>query len=324
MDDLSEAFRALPEHERLAFLGRNLEHIPDQFFFRVHGRWARRGRLDYPNVDLYLRVTSKLERKMRLRSCSKEPWTVEWIERWVKPGEVFFDIGANVGAYSLIAAKGSKARVFAFEPGYANFAALCENIVLNDVAERITPLPVGLAARTSLATFSYRNVRSGFASHALRLQPPTNGGAAAYQQPVLAHALDDLVERFSLPRPNHVKLDVDGAEVAVLAGAVRTLRAPELRSLMIEVEWKHSETVTQRLAECGLTQRSKFERRNGRPMKVWYGLFTPVGSVWPFPEFDQPLDLAEHDRCDPHVQAGRPHEPRDEAPAPLVRDFGRR
>ena len=63
--------------------------------------------LDYPPVQIRLITTSDTERKWRTRSCSKEPWTIEWLEKYIGPGTVFYDIGANVGPFTLIAAKRS-------------------------------------------------------------------------------------------------------------------------------------------------------------------------------------------------------------------------
>src|SRR5438046_1543914 len=79
---------------------------------------AHIGRLDYPGADLRIGVTSRTEILSRLRPCEKEPWTVAWLERTVRPGDVLWDVGANVGAYSLIAASLGReaAQIVAVEP----------------------------------------------------------------------------------------------------------------------------------------------------------------------------------------------------------------
>ena len=110
------------------------------------------GRLDYPAAEIHLQLTSRDEFH-RLRSCEKEPWTVRWIEEYLEPGEVLYDVGANVGAYSLIAAVGVPgSRVVAFEPGPANFAALCANLELNAVVERVIAVPLALGDRPRAAS----------------------------------------------------------------------------------------------------------------------------------------------------------------------------
>ena len=98
-----------------------------------------------------------------MHACSREPWTVEWIEKHVQSSDVLYDIGANVGAYALVAAmrSGGAARVVAFEPGAATFLSPCHNVAVNQVADRLTPLPIALAAETQLANFNYRSLSAG-------------------------------------------------------------------------------------------------------------------------------------------------------------------
>ena len=160
-----------------------------------------------------------------------KPWDGqidEWIEGFTT-GDVFYDIGANIGVFSLLAAKrhGRHVRVFSFEPAFDTFAALSRNILLNKLEAFVTPLQIALFDQTGLQPFHYQELGAGAALHAVgeavdytlrRFEP-------AAVQPVLAFTLDDLVESFGLPRPTRIKLDVDGTESRVLAGAARTLSA---------------------------------------------------------------------------------------------------
>src|SRR5919106_5118479 len=114
---------------------------------RIRSAAVTYGRLDYSGAEIHLRLTSRPEFH-RLSSCSKEPWTVRWIEDHLRPGEVMYDVGANVGAYTLLAAVAVPgARVVSFEPSPANFAALCANVELNEVAERVIAVPLALGDR---------------------------------------------------------------------------------------------------------------------------------------------------------------------------------
>ena len=269
--DVAAAFRGLGYEDRVRFGQSTIDVMPGELLLEH----TRPERLDYPDADIHLRVLSKNERE-RLKACAKEPFTVEWIQRWVRSGEVLYDIGANVGAYSLIAAKkpDGAARVFAFEPGYANLSSLCANIVLNAAADAITPLPIALAAKTGLGVFHLRALEPGAARHTLNdvavPQEPT-----VYRQPVMTFSLDEAIERFALPAPNHIKLDVDGGELAILDGAARTLALPSLRSMLIEVSTSMSDEVTSRLVARGLSLEAKIHVRNTTGAElVWYGLFT--------------------------------------------------
>ena len=109
------------------------------------------GKLDYKPHDIWLNIQSRGEFVTRLTSCAKEPETVAWIEELVRPGDVMFDIGANVGAYSLVASKATQgeASIYAFEPAFTNYPQLCRNIMLNECSNSIVPLPHSIAKRNS-------------------------------------------------------------------------------------------------------------------------------------------------------------------------------
>lgn len=215
-------------------------------------------KLDFPAQDIFLVVSSQ-ETVMRLKSVSKEPFTVEWIERWVRPGEVFYDIGANVGPYSLIAAKAAGARVYAFEPAAPNYHDLCRNIALNRCDESIAAFPVALWNETAVVPFAYRVLQTGVAMHSMGedLQD------AALRQPVLARRLDDFIATFDVPVPQHAKIDVDGPELKVLQGASETLRDPTWRSILVEIDvgqGPQNEAIASLLRDCGFRLAETFER----------------------------------------------------------------
>ena len=120
------------------------------------------------------------------------------------------------------------------------------------------PMPGGQAAEGNAI---YRIDREGFVTEVFR-------------QPVMTFRLDDLIDTFRLPPPNHIKLDVDGGELAVLEGAARALRAPSLRSVLVEVSTSLSAAVTTELERHGLHLQSKVSVKNkAGDYAVWYGVF---------------------------------------------------
>lgn len=193
------------------------------------------GRLDFDGANIALTLNSKLELK-RLFPCREEPATCEWIKTRVKPGDVFYDIGANAGSYSFIAYAAAKrnCRIVAFEPNPFTFASLSKNILLNNCGEDIAALLIALSDTTALTSFRYSTLRAGAASHALGDNSNIFSDPGLAQR-VLAMRLDDAIERFALPPPTHMKIDVDGAELKVLTGAERTLAGPAVRSVLIEI-----------------------------------------------------------------------------------------
>jgi FkbM family methyltransferase len=220
--------------------------------------------LDYAPVPIRIWATSHAERQWRARSCAKEPWTVEWIERVIGTGSVLYDIGANVGTFTLVAARRQPtATVVAFEPGYASYAHLCDNLVLNHCQGNVIPVPLPLWSRNGMVAFKYRTVEPGQSRHGMKDRPPSRkpaGERGYYEQPVLATRLDDLVRQYELPLPTAIKLDVDGAEGAVLRGAAETLRSRSLTTLLVEFEEEQRAEVCSLLAAAGFTMVREIER----------------------------------------------------------------
>ena len=231
---------------------------------RIRSVAVTQGRLDHPTATVQLRLTSKAEFH-RLRSCSKEPWTVRWIEEYLRPGEVLYDVGANVGAYSLLAVVAVPgARVVSFEPAPANFAALCANVELNEVGDRVIPVPLALGDRPRSAALDGEG--SPGASHTL-------SEASDEAIAVLVDRLDDIVTRFGLPGPDHLKLDVDGNELEVLAGAAGLLASGGVKSAMVELESARDEEVVGRMGDLGFALVERMSGEGRAPGAPGYGLF---------------------------------------------------
>ncbi|MBK7451872.1 MAG: hypothetical protein IPJ47_21680 [Anaerolineales bacterium] len=80
-----------------------LRLLPKRLLVEVKERLSITVKMDYARSDIYLYSDSVTEYVVRTNSSRKEPETVQWIETYVKPGDIFFDIGANTGSYSFIA-----------------------------------------------------------------------------------------------------------------------------------------------------------------------------------------------------------------------------
>jgi FkbM family methyltransferase len=140
----------------------------------------------------------------------------------LRAGDLFADIGANVGSYTVLAAGVCSARVVAVEPGARARAALARNIALNSLGDRVSVEAIALGASVGELGFS-----AGLG--------PTNHVAsdrAENHQRVRQTAADVL---FADETPLAMKLDVEGYEAAVLAGARVTLADPRLRALIVEL-----------------------------------------------------------------------------------------
>lgn len=173
-----------------------------------------------------------------------EPATQEALRRHAGPGSVVWDVGANVGFFSLLAAR-LGARVHAFEPLPASAAALRGHVAANGYGERVTVHERAVAARSRRAPFLVVDEASW--SHLADRGPHPR---ARDRIEVEVVALDDL----ALPRPDVVKIDVEGSEVAVLEGARRTL-AEHAPVLLIELHATNDEL-------CDLLEPLGYEAEN--------------------------------------------------------------
>ena len=143
--------------------------------------------------------------------------------------DIVYDVGANVGAYSLIAGTklGKAGRVYAFEPAAPSYAALVTNIMANNLAASIIPLPFAFGEKECIDFLGLSSLEPGMASHGMVSSP--------YPQAVVFLPMDLFIERYKIPVPTMMKIDVDGGEVGVIKGARETLKNPKLREVLIEV-----------------------------------------------------------------------------------------
>lgn len=196
-------------------------------------------RMDYQRHIIFLHIESEDDYLRSNNAVDKEPETVQWLEEYVHAGDVLYDIGANIGVYSLIAAKNTegKAPIYAFEPGFPSFSQLCKNVVLNEVGNAVVPLQIALSDKTGLVDFNYRSLLTGSSLHMLGSATDRDGKrfSPVFTQLVPTYRLDDFVREFQIPRPQHIKLDVDGTEMDILRGAEEILASESLRSLILEI-----------------------------------------------------------------------------------------
>ena len=168
----------------------------------------------------------------------KEPETIEWIDSF-REGDVFWDVGANVGVYSLYAALGPGARVLAFEPATVNCHLLNRNIEINDLDQKITAFCTGFSDTSGLERLYMGNTQAGGSMHSLSEEVDTVQGKpfrAQFRQGTIGFSIDDFVARYQPAFPNHLKIDVDGIEDRIIAGASRTIADGRLRSLLVEMD----------------------------------------------------------------------------------------
>ena len=175
---------------------------------------------------------------------SKEPETINWI-RGFDEGSVFYDIGANVGVYSLFSAINSKAKVYSFEPDSNNFQILMENILINKLNDLILAYPIGISDKTELTKLNLSIFDVGASHHTVgeslldhnSLKKINNN----VSQGIFSTPLDDLCDIWGLPEPNYIKIDVDGIENKIIKKSKKILKKTSLNSVLIEINAKREE-----------------------------------------------------------------------------------
>ncbi|HAD88117.1 MAG TPA: FkbM family methyltransferase [Rhodospirillaceae bacterium] len=188
---------------------------------------------------------------------TKEPETIEWIDTF-NDDEVLFDIGANVGVYTIYAALGRKVRVLAFEPLAANYFLLNRNIEENRLSETVSAYCLALNDADMTGSFHVRDTGFGSAlsSFAEAVDHKGEPFTARFEQGMVGMTLDGFIERFQPPFPDHIKIDVDGIEDKIVNGAARTLADPRLRSLSIELDAArpdYTDAVVRNIEAAGLS-----------------------------------------------------------------------
>jgi FkbM family methyltransferase len=190
---------------------------------------------------------------------TKEPETLEWIDKYAPENGVLFDIGANVGLYSIYHAITKKGLTYSFEPSVFNLKLLVKNINLNQCQDKIKIVTNPLTSSNAFADFNLQNTHEGGALSSFGVDYGQDGKKLDIQiaYSVLGFSLDFLLEnKLIADVPSTIKIDVDGIENLILRGATKVLSNPICRSVLIEVDDSFSEMaseVGQILTEAGFT-----------------------------------------------------------------------
>ncbi|MEQ8541429.1 MAG: FkbM family methyltransferase [Coleofasciculus sp. D1-CHI-01] len=155
----------------------------------------------------------------------------EFLQQTLKPGSIFFDIGANGGFYTVIAAKqvGLKGHVYAFEPGQSELELLRHNISINNLNNvTIVECAVGNTTGTAQLAISCDGAMNSLAK--------TNHPWQCIErwQSVKIISLDNFIQEYGIKKVDFIKIDVEGAEKLVFEGANRILSSDQEIIVMFE------------------------------------------------------------------------------------------
>ena len=182
------------------------------------------------------------------RMLSKEPETINWINSF-NHDSIFFDIGANIGIYTLYSAISINNSVYAFEPHSASYKNLLDSINLNQL-QNCHAYAIALSNKVDLSTINVKNMHEGVADNRV-------GEQGDYYHGCVQFSLNFLVERKILPQPDYIKIDVDGHENKVIEGAMNVFK--KTKSILVEIEHKHKNYIAM-IEALGFKLESKHKR----------------------------------------------------------------
>lgn len=267
----------------------------------VESRLAQAGGPHYPRGPLYFGdhsalVATRWGAKMLVdtRDAAIAPWLVldglwepqvtTWLQETLRPGQIFVDVGANVGYFTLLGASlvGPGGRVVSVEAHPTLAGTLQRNVVINGYYGFVT---THNKAAWSSNTELHFNVRTNFAGNSSVGTIDAEGlrrlGDTEERITVTAVVLDDLLA--DLPRVDVMKIDVEGAEVHALSGLSATIEANPHMVIMFEWARAQIESVgntPRELADLVSGHGFKFRLlETGEPIDAEHLLALPYGNV---------------------------------------------
>ncbi len=167
----------------------------------------------------------------KLANSAYEFLVIRKLKELLPSYQLFIDVGANIGTYSIIAAKAG-IKSLAFEPIENNFKSLLKNIKLNQAEDLIKPIAYGLGSSNEKVMFNYYPLKPGASSiHPLKKK--------SEKIEVQIQKFDELnIEEIKKSKSIIIKIDVEGMEMEVVKGMEKLLQSD--KNICIIIESKHS------------------------------------------------------------------------------------
>ena len=171
---------------------------------------------------------------------TKEPETLEWIDNFEKKENlIFWDIGANIGLYSIYnSLKNKNSKTICFEPSTSNLRILSRNISINNLEKNIKILPIPLTNKENcFLTMNESDFIEGGSLNSFGEKFDFEGKDfkinMKYQ--ILGTTINNLIDNKILEIPDYIKIDVDGIEHLILEGGSKYLKNNKLKSISVEI-----------------------------------------------------------------------------------------
>jgi FkbM family methyltransferase len=177
----------------------------------------------------------------------RESAATRLVKQIVQPGDVAFDVGANVGWYTTLFSHlvGEKGQVYALEPVPSTFAALETSIRMNNCLPNILTFNVLCGEEEGKGTiFEFPGLHPGLSSSR------SIANEQKIEHSLNALTIDCLAARYHINRIDIVKIDVEGAELSVLRGATRSLKDGKIICVIIEANFERANAFGYEFEEC--------------------------------------------------------------------------
>lgn len=180
---------------------------------------------------------------------TKEEGTVRWLRAQCKSGDIVYDIGANIGIYTVIAARlvCPNGIVYAFEPHAPTAAHLTQNVLLNGQEKLVRVKCLALHSSQGYFQFNYTSHKPGSSGHQLGHLESESGQEfkPVASEVVQAVTIDALIQTQAIDPADLVKLDVDGNELKILYGMRQLFTKTPPRSVQIEMHPQDDAAIVQ-------------------------------------------------------------------------------
>ena len=195
--------------------------------------------------------SNKLSFTRIMQAHEKETLTLDWINK-MNPGEIFWDIGANIGVFCFTAAsRGMK--VVAFEPHFANFYELNKTLQKNsELSSNIILLPIAVTESDGINRLSMESSCAGYSG----VQMEQRSGEFDFASWIFSLGLSPTFLATTMPpefgHPQHIKIDVDGLDYSILHALRSIVSDNRTKSVLVESQNEQERNkITSFMRECG-------------------------------------------------------------------------
>jgi FkbM family methyltransferase len=214
--------------------------------------------------------------------------TIGWLRKNLRPSDVFLDIGANVGTFSIFAARhlSQAGHVYACEPHLPTTIQLLKNISLNGVEDRVSVISLAASGRDGFSPFHYKRWRPGASGSQLAVPGGPSLTRHVGSELKSSMRVDSMIAQGVIRSPDLIKIDTDGIEIQIVAGMKDLLSGQgRPRSVLVEVQQGELQTQRDFMRACGyslverhLIGRGKRAFELGRPSEklTLNAVFEPV------------------------------------------------